>query len=272
MEYQQLEHCFQLTPRGLLQVIEKLVRDRKAAEETASFALQAVHELENHILELNALLTEAQAAIENLTICNEASNTKPTNQLLPPQATWIVNNTWLSLAANNPLITDIEKKWQRGDTQYALALMDMYNREETNITAEDALRLRLLKSAIFHSIDDPAMSMQLADSVLRECNTRRVNDFVTFRQLGGIAHFLRGKNFLAVRDRRAAYMAFSHAMTAPGYEQQARRMKEVAWLWMVEAGQGQEHKHKEKSGGGYLPASKITASAVCNGDFEEISL
>ncbi|PGH18466.1 hypothetical protein AJ79_00536 [Helicocarpus griseus UAMH5409] len=193
-------------------------------------AIETVQELENHILELNTLLTEAQAAsdAQQLSSGDQFADKSLISDTCLPETAWI-HNTWLCLPANRDFLGHIESHWRRGQVSFSLNILETLIKKQ-DINLPERSKLRLLKSAIIFNIYDWQKLMENANAVVELCQASRSSDFSTFCELIGIAHFIRGKSLLAMEEWECASWAFSRATSVPGYRRKAMLLKETAWV------------------------------------------
>ncbi|KAK2736392.1 hypothetical protein FQN57_000769 [Myotisia sp. PD_48] len=219
---------------SLAAMFDRIIKDRNSARKCLGLAVDVIHELETYAAELTSVLAETQATLaEHLGgSLNNSLYTKLTSQVSPGNLIWIAD-TWICFPANESLLGAVEHKWMRGELQRALNDLDGILKSTS--TLEDNMKCGLLHAAMLCSCDQPDQALKFIDQILKQCEEHRSNNCVlSAREISGIAHFLRGKAFMLLKDWNEAYWAFSRALFVPGYQHKATELKARVCLKLCE--------------------------------------
>lgn len=223
------------TSTPLANIFERVTEDRNSARKCLGLAMQSIRELETHVAELNAELNHIHAETQPALSIQQPAlrNRRDLSQRyqLDINSAWIYD-IWICKAANKNLLGVAEDRWMHGETYEAL--MELQEMCKLDLSFEDKVNCLLLRSAILCFCDYSEGSMECADEALEECEKHRAQNVTACRELSGVAHFLRGKIFMAEEEFENAYWAFCKALFAPGYQIKASELKSALLCKLVD--------------------------------------
>ncbi|KAK2763274.1 hypothetical protein FQN54_009910 [Arachnomyces sp. PD_36] len=212
------------TGSDLLEVFNRVALQRDVARRDLSFAMETIDQLRAHVSGMNHLLTSVQRQLETR---------RPSNPSLEPpvEVKWTeiwIANTWVCVPPSlQPLLGEAEDQWKRGNSQKTLNMVS-HRLNSQGLDFQSEMMCRLLISAVLHISDKSGESMQFADAVLKACDEEVQRDPILATEIGAIAHFLRGKNFMSTGNWVQAYWAFARATSNSRYKAKALYLKGVA--------------------------------------------
>lgn len=220
-----------LSPEGrqLLHLFNQLADERNRLLQDLRYALDTIDILDTQLAEYDCLLEKAQLRLSDRTdiskpVANEAH--KP-QVAASTDVAWI-EDTWLCSCQNSTLLGEAEDQWKDGRPQQALITASHILSTQPNLELADTLKCRLFIAALVHYGAKHKESNERVDLALRTIQEQAAVNYSQARELRGIAHFIRGKNLMALEEWHLAYWAFSKALYTPGYHSKAQRLqKEV---------------------------------------------
>jgi len=137
-----------------------------------------------------------------------------------PASYWL-DDLWLSVPENAKLLGEAEEAWEKNMVNPQKALNIAARTVKDNINRDDKIKCALFVSAIMLASGRTEEACANANEALRECG----HSFM-YKNLAGIAHFLRGRVFLELKSLRQAYWDFSLAIFTPGYHERAKHFQQ----------------------------------------------
>lgn len=132
-------------------------------------------------------------------------------------AVWI-DEIWLCSSENTSILRPAEKAWQNNLHNPQSAILLAMQALKTKPVKKDRLRCNLLMAAVELS----AGSLESACARVNECVHESGTD-PRFKDIAGIAYYIRGRIFLAMKLYPPAHWDFSMAVLTKGYHEQVKK-------------------------------------------------
>lgn len=141
--------------------------------------------------------------------------------------TWI-QNTWLCTQQNSRLLGAAECEWKHGNPQRAINALSAQLTTRKDLLLSERLKCQLLMAAIFHCHGQHDESNQLLNVVLEKTQGSLIPNYSHTMELAGIAHFIQGKNMVALENWNEAFWSLTKALYTPGYHDKAQQLQDSA--------------------------------------------
>ncbi len=131
--------------------------------------------------------------------------------------TWI-DDIWLCTSDHTDILQSAEEAWANNLHNPQSAVLLATEALRTKPTLKDRLRCKLLMVAIQASAGLPEPACAGVNECIRECGTDP-----RFKDIAGIAYYIRGRIFLAMEYYRLAHWDFSRAVFTKDYHEQVKK-------------------------------------------------
>jgi tetratricopeptide (TPR) repeat protein len=222
----------QLSPEGrqLLVLFNQLADERNRLLQDLRYALDTINVLETQLAEYDCLLEQAQSRLSGRTDLTKprisAEAQKP--QVEPSTEVAWIDDTWLCSCQNSAFLGEAEAQWKAGRPQQALIAASRALSSHPYLELADKLKCRLFIAALVHYGSKYEESNERVDSVLRTIQEQPPANYAQAREVRGIAHFIRGRNLMGLKEWHLAYWSFSKALYTPGYHSKAQNLQKEA--------------------------------------------
>jgi hypothetical protein len=156
------------------------------------------------------------------------------HQVTITSATIWIDNIWLCSSEDNGILAPAEKAWEGNLHNPQLAIILVTQALRTKPVKKDRLKCKLFMAAIQLS----AGSLESACAGVNECIHECGND-PRFKDLAGIAYYIRGRIFVAMKLFPPAHWDFSKAVLTKGYHEQVKKWQGYCETCILE-GEGEE--------------------------------
>lgn len=211
-------------------------RQRDSLSKQLSQTKDMVKLLEAEIaaLKYHADLALAKAADEQGLSKGQIERTSGVKFIGP--AAWI-HDIWFCNPKNADLLGLAEKAWQENMQNPQSAILLITEALKTKLIKKDRVLCKLFLVAIqlFAASLEPAYA--LANECIEECRSDP-----RFTDLVGVACYLRGRIFLAMKIYPEAHWDFSMAVLTPGYHEQAKRWQGHCQSLLLEVEDGSQRR------------------------------
>jgi FtsZ-binding cell division protein ZapB len=202
----------------LYDTFQALINDRDQLRLKVTQAQETINLLE---MEINALKSHGDEAFEK--VADKMEITKHTFELIAESTSaghWL-RDIWLSEPSNAALLGAAEAAWEANMANPQKALNIIGKVLSGNTKQSERIKCNLLVSAIMLDAGRTEGACASANDALRQCG----NDF-KYKNLAGVAHYLRGRVFLEIKSLRQAYWDFSLAVFTPGYHEHVKHFQD----------------------------------------------
>jgi len=202
----------------LCDTFQALINDRDQLRLKVTQAQETINLLE---MEINALKSHGDEAFEK--VADKMEITKHTFELIAESTSashWL-RDIWLSEPSNAALLGAAEAAWEANMANPQKALNIIGKVLSGNTKQSERIKCNLLVSAIMLDAGRTEEACASANDALRQCG----NDF-KYKDLAGVAHYLRGRVFLEIKSLRQAYWDFSLAVFTPGYHEHVKHFQD----------------------------------------------
>ncbi|ERF68278.1 hypothetical protein EPUS_02734 [Endocarpon pusillum Z07020] len=132
-------------------------------------------------------------------------------------ATWI-DDVWFCTSDHTDILRPAEEAWAKNLHNPQSAILLVTEALKTKPAKKDRLRCKLLMVAIQVSAGLPEPACAGVNECINECGTDP-----RFKDIAGIAYYIRGRIFLALEYYRLAHWDFSRAVFTKGYHEQVKK-------------------------------------------------
>lgn len=209
-----------MEPSNIIQDINNnlanLIADREQLQEKLAYALSTISELTTQNEQLELLLSNAQF---HLQVHLQSSQQVRSVKIRPK--TSCMQGTWLSDPIATPFLTPAELAWDKGQDQYALALLTQVLNQQ-NITESKRAHAELLCSVILRTSGNVEQAHAHVQKSISIAEKAQLYD------LRCKAQFHKGLCYMHEKKYDQAVWCFVRAFYTPGYEELVKANTELA--------------------------------------------
>jgi hypothetical protein len=141
-----------------------------------------------------------------------------THQVIVTSAMVWIDDIWLCSSEDTGILAPAERAWEGNLHNPQLAILLATQALKTKPVKKDRLRCKLFMAAIQLSAGSLESTCAGVNECIHECGTDP-----RFRDLAGIAYYIRGRIFVAMKLFPPAHWDFSKAVLTKGYHEQVKK-------------------------------------------------
>ena len=203
-------------------------------------ALRELSQAQDTIIALEAELTAVKyhGDLAYAKVADEQGISKrqlePKSEVKSTNAAPLIDDIWLCSPESANLLGPAEEAWQNNLHNPQSAILLVTEALKTKPVRKDRLTCKLFIAAIQFS----AGMLEPACALVNECINEAGTD-PRYKDLAGIAFYIRGRIFVAMKIYPAAHWDFSMAVLTKGYHEQVKKWQGYCETCILE-GEGQE--------------------------------
>jgi hypothetical protein len=210
----------------LLSMIDRLSNERATLHQDLSEAAETITSLKAQLAEYDLLIAHLQSRTH--------MSTPPTPHMddiqKSPKAgadTWIAD-IWLSSDSELGLLAEAERQWHDGNPEIAMDIVSRTICTDPFLPPVEEIRCRIFVAAVLHSLGRYEESNKRVDVALQMLSRHYLFDSSHTRHFTGMAHYIRGRNLLTLKEFTEAYWSLARALCTPGYHTKTRHYQRKA--------------------------------------------
>lgn len=213
----------------ILDQFEVVRRERDAAVRELSRAQETITVLE---AEVTAIKYHGDLAYAK--VADEQGMSKRQIERSPPEvkltsATLWIGDIWMCTLENINILRPAEEAWRMNFANPQQAIVLATEALKTNLVKKERLRCKLFMSAIQFSAGSLEQACAMANDCIRECGTDP-----RYKNVAGIAYYIRGRIFMEMKLYSNAHWDFSMAVFTEGYHEQVKKWQGYCASRMLE--------------------------------------
>ncbi|KAJ5102024.1 hypothetical protein NUU61_004246 [Penicillium alfredii] len=220
-------------PRPVFFTLGQLTTEKMKLQQDLYEAVDTITSLRAQLAEYDFLLAhfqsrESEPAFAELQL-EETPSSSHSSQISPKTSTiptWI-DDIWLCSGNDSPL-KDAEDQWEDDCPEFALSIASHAICSDPFLSPAEEMRCRVFVAAVLHSLGRYEESNQRVEVLLQMISRHYLFDGPHSKDITGIAHFIQGRNLMALNQVPEAYWSLSRALSTPGYHTKARDYQKKA--------------------------------------------
>jgi hypothetical protein len=146
---------------------------------------------------------------------------------------WI-DDIWLCSSDSSSILAPAEEAWRKNLHNPQSAILQVTEALKTKPVKKDRITCKLFMASIQFSVGSLEAACALVNDCIKECEVDP-----RFRDIAGIAYYIRGRIFLAMKIFPSAHWDFSMAVLTKGYHGQVKKWQGYCETCIFE-GEGQQ--------------------------------
>ncbi|CAL5873378.1 uncharacterized protein PFLUO_LOCUS7652 [Penicillium psychrofluorescens] len=207
----------------LRSMTNRLSNERATLQQDLSEAAETITSLQAQLAEYDLLVAHLQSR-------THMSTSLPLDIQTSIQAstdTWIAD-IWLSSDNESGPLAEAEQQWQDGYPGFAMDIVSRTICTDPFLPPVEEIRCRIFVAAVLHTLGRCEESNKRVDVVLQMLSRHYLFDSAHTRHFTGMAHFVRGRNLLTLKEFTEAYWSLARALCTPGYHTKTRHYQRKA--------------------------------------------
>lgn len=217
----------------ILDQFEIVRRERDAALRDLSQAQETIALLEAEIVAIKYYADLAYAKVADGQGMSKRQSERKAEVTVTREKMWI-DDIWLRSAEHSNILRPAEEAWEKHLHNPQPAILLVTEALKTNPVKRDRLRCKLFLAAIQFSATSLEPACALVNECIQECGTDP-----RFKDIAGIAYYIRGRIFEAMKIYPNAHWDFSMAVLTKDYHDQVKKWQGHCASCILEA-EGEE--------------------------------
>lgn len=214
----------------LLSMINRLSNESATLQKALSEAVETITALQAQLAEYDLLVAHLQTRTHMTTPPTPHMDEMPRDMQTSIKAsadTWIAD-IWLSSGNESGPLAEAEQQWQDGYPEFAMDIVSRTICTDPFLPPAEEIRCRIFVAAVLHSLGQYEESNKRVDGALQMLSRHYLFDSAHTRHFTGMAHYIRGRNLLTLKEFTEAYWSLARALCTPGYHTKARHYQRKA--------------------------------------------
>ncbi|KAJ5811663.1 hypothetical protein N7474_007964 [Penicillium riverlandense] len=211
----------------LLPMIDRLSNQRATLQQDLSEASETISSLRAQLAEYDLLVTHLQSRTHMSTTPPTPHTDDIQTSIQEGPDTWIAN-IWLSSDNESGPLAKAEQQWQDGCPDFAMDIVSRAICTDPFLPPVEEIRCRIFVAAVLHSLGRYEESNKRVDVALQMLSRHDLFDSSHTRHFTGVAHYIRGRNLLTLKEFTEAYWSLARALCTPGYHTKSRHYQRKA--------------------------------------------